>query len=94
MLFPFNCVGVMTPPRNSPLTIQDEAINGVNGINGMNGMTNGHVNHHHTLYNGRAAQPRRDMAPIRSQPHNGYQHYDQPYGYPSDPTGYCRYGII
>lgn len=82
-------VGVMTPPRNSPLTVQDDGINGINGICGMNGMTNGHVDHHSSLYNGRAARPRRDMAPIQSQPPGSYHSYDHSYhGYPSDPTGY------
>lgn len=78
----------MTPPRNSPLTVQDEVINGLNGMNGMNGIINGHVDHH--SYNGRAARPRRDLAPVQSQPPgaSSYQQFD--YGYPSDPTGYYR----
>ena len=86
----------MTPPRNSPLTVQDEGMNGINGMNGisgMNGMTNGHVDHHPSLYNGRAARPRRDMAPVhQSQPlgAGSYQPFDHSYGYPSDPTGYYR----
>lgn len=85
----------MTPPRNSPLTVQGEgisAVNGIsemNGINGMNGMANGHVDHHYPLYNGRAIRSRRDVAPL--PPGAGsYQTLDHSYGYPSDPTGYYR----
>lgn len=100
----FDFTGVMTPPRNSPLTVQDEGINGINGMNGingisrMNGMTNGHVDHHPSLYNGRAARPRRDIAPIPqpSQPSgaSSYPPFDHSYGYPSDPTGYYRYSRV
>ena len=87
----------MTPPRNSPLTVQGEgitAVNGIsemNGINGMNGITNGHVDHHYPgLYNSRAIRPRRDVAPLQPQPAGSYQPFDHSYGYPSDPTGYYR----
>ncbi|XP_074614028.1 roquin-1-like isoform X2 [Acropora palmata] len=98
-------VGIMTTPCSSPLTIQDEAVskinglngmnglnglNGLNGINGMNGVTNGHVDHHHSVYNGRTGRPRRDIGSIHSQPPGtgSYPRYDTMYGYPSDPTGY------
>lgn len=68
----------MTPPRNSPLTVQDEA---------LNGMTNGHIDHHPgriehpSMYSGRARQR------LPQQP-CGYQAYDHSFGYPSDPTPY------
>ena len=100
-------LGIMTTPCSSPLTIQDEAVskinglngmnglnglNGLNGINGMNGVTNGHVDHHHSVYNGRTGRPRRDIGSIHSQPPGtgSYPRYDTMYGYPSDPTGYYR----
>jgi len=70
----------MTPPRNSPLTVQDE---------GLNGMTNGHIDHHTgriehpPMYSGRARQ-RMHQLPCSYQAYDGHHSF----GYPSDPTPY------
>ncbi|KAL9988510.1 hypothetical protein ACROYT_G002964 [Oculina patagonica] len=70
-------VGVMTPPRNSPLTVQPDE--------GLNGMTNGHIDHHP----GRVEHPSLYSRARQRMPQPcGYQAYDPSFGYPSDPGPY------
>jgi len=76
MIKPFVVIGpgIITPPSSSPLTIQDDSLNGSR----ENGLTNGHAEN--GMMGRRVPQPRQfDVNPRRRAP--GYvTSYDASYG--------------